>query len=171
MNDSARMNNRELSWLCFNERILQEARDPANPLVQRLRFLGIFSSNQDEFIRVRLAALVRLCRERDPRRPLLMGGLSPQEALRRVNERAARGQAAFSATYAEVLAALARQGIRVRDEHQLTTGQEIFCRAYFADVIKPQLVPLILNRRPHNIFAWETDWFSASGRPVSRPAA
>ena len=161
MNDSARMNNRELSWLCFNERILQEARDPANPLVQRLRFLGIFSSNQDEFIRVRLAALVRLCRERDPRRPLLMGGLSPQEALRRVNERAARGQAAFSATYAEVLAALARQGIRVRDEHQLTTGQEIFCRAYFADVIKPQLVPLILNRRARLPFLQDSHIYHA----------
>jgi polyphosphate kinase len=146
MYDSAKMNNRELSWLCFNERILQEARDPATPLVQRLRFLGIFSSNQDEFIRVRVAALVRLCRARDARRPVLMGGFSPQEALRRVNEKVAAGQAAFAATYAEVVKTLEEQGIRMRDESRLTTGQEIFCRAYFTDVIKPQLVPLILNR-------------------------
>lgn len=70
-----------------------------------------------------------------------MGGLSPQEALRRVNERAARGQAAFSATYAEVLAALARQGIRVRDEHQLTTGQEIFAAPTLPMSLNPSWCP------------------------------
>ena len=109
MKDSGKMNNRELSWLCFNERILQEARDPSNPLVQRLRFLGIFSSNQDEFIKVRVASLARLSRSREPGKILLMGGLSPQEALHRVNNSVAKGQAAFRETYKSVLAAMQDQ--------------------------------------------------------------
>ena len=70
MKPSAVMNNRELSWLSFNERILQEARDHSTPLMQRLRFLGIFSSNQDEFIKVRVASLVRLTRSKSKIKPL-----------------------------------------------------------------------------------------------------
>ena len=55
-------NNRELSWLSFNERVLQEAQDHSVPLLARLQFLGIFSNNQDEFFKVRIANLMRLCR-------------------------------------------------------------------------------------------------------------
>lgn len=146
MKDSAKMNNRELSWLCFNERILQEARDLSNPLVQRLRFLGIFSSNQDEFIKVRVASLARLSRSRDPKKIILMGGLSPQEALHCVNSKVAKAQIAFRETYESILAAMQEQGIRVCNESQLTPGQEKFCRDYFAQVINPQLVPLMLSK-------------------------
>ena len=74
-------NNRELSWLAFNDRVLQEACDPAVPLMQRLRFLGIFSSNQDEFIKVRLAGLVRMARSKTKSTRLLPGGYLPGELL------------------------------------------------------------------------------------------
>ena len=161
MKDSGKMNNRELSWLCFNERILQEARDPSNPLVQRLRFLGIFSSNQDEFIKVRVASLARLSRSREPGKILLMGGLSPQEALHRVNNSVAKGQAAFRETYKSVLAAMQDQGIRVRNETQLTPGQENFCRDYFAQVINPQLVPLMLTKSANLPFLQDSHIYHA----------
>ena len=60
--DDARYTNRELSWLCFNSRVLQEAADPAVPLFERVRFLAIYSSNLDEFFRVRVASLRSLLR-------------------------------------------------------------------------------------------------------------
>lgn len=161
MKPSAVMNNRELSWLSFNERILQEARDHTTPLMQRLRFLGIFSSNQDEFIKVRVASLVRLTRSKSRIKPLLMGGLTPEEALQRVNDKAATAQTAFRETYEEVLDAMEHEGIRVRNETELSEGQDAFCRAYFGNVVYPQLVPLILNKSAQLPFLQDSQIYHA----------
>ena len=140
---------------------MQEARDHSTPLVQRLRFLGIFSSNQDEFIKVRVASLVRLTRSKSKIKPLLTGGLTPDEALPRVNDKAAAAQMAFRETYEEVLDALEQEGIRVRDETQLSAGQDAFCRGYFGDVVYPQLVPLILNKSARLPFLQDSQRYHA----------
>ncbi|MFR9620103.1 MAG: hypothetical protein SNH63_02645 [Rikenellaceae bacterium] len=82
MND---MYNRELSWLQFNDRVLQEAQDRRVPLMQRLRFLGIFSNNQDEFIKVRVANLIRFNAMRGKKKVTMTGGYTPAELLPQIN--------------------------------------------------------------------------------------
>ena len=139
-------NNRELSWLSFNERVLQEAQDHSVPLLARLQFLGIFSNNQDEFFKVRIANLMRLCRSRKQRQQRLIGGYTPSELLVEVSRQTERAQEAFTRTYHELLHEMEQQGIFVVGEGQLTERQRAFCRDYFVSVVSPYLVPLILRK-------------------------
>ena len=76
--------NRELSWLSFNERVLQEAADPTTPLIERIKFLGIFSSNLDEFFRVRVATLTRMVKAR--KKATAMLGEDPKNILSEIQE-------------------------------------------------------------------------------------
>lgn len=139
-------NNRELSWLSFNERVLQEAQDHSVPLLARLQFLGIFSNNQDEFFKVRIANLMRLCRSRKQRQQRLIGDYTPSELLVEVSRQTERAQEAFTRTYHELLHEMEQQGIFVVGEGQLTERQRAFCRDYFVSVVSPYLVPLILRK-------------------------
>ena len=139
-------NNRELSWLSFNERVLREAQDGSVPLLSRLQFLGIFSNNQDEFFKVRIANLMRLCRTRKQRMQQLPGGYTPSELLAEVSRQADRAQAEFARTYRDVLQEMETQGIFVVNEMQLSETQREFCRDYFASVVSQRLVPLVLRK-------------------------
>ena len=140
------VNNRELSWLAFNERVMQEAEDASVPLIQRLRFLGIFSNNQDEFFRVRVAAIRRLDELTKIRKIKLQGGFSPEELLDLIQKKAISLQAKFEEVYQTILVEMQQNNIFVVDEKELTPLQIDFAQRYFAEEIRSELIPLILNK-------------------------
>ncbi|MBK8659935.1 MAG: polyphosphate kinase 1 [Bacteroidetes bacterium] len=136
--------NRELSWLSFNQRVLQEAADPQVPLLERLRFLGIFSNNQDEFFRVRVATVKRLSELGKKANTLLQG--KPRKVLEEVHDEVVRQGKLFDAIYTEVQQALKKNGIHIINETQLSKQQGAFVNKYFDEHVRPALVPIMLNQ-------------------------
>jgi polyphosphate kinase len=119
--------NRELSWLSFNRRVLQEADDKSVPLMQRLRFLGIYSNNQDEFIKVRLANLVREEKQYRGKKPkILTGGYTPDELIARIHKSVGDSQDDFQRIYKEIFDTMSALGIYMRDETALNDEQKAF---------------------------------------------
>ncbi len=138
--------NRELSWLDFNSRVLQEAQDPTVPLLQRLRFLGIYSNNQDEFIKVRVGNLIRYNNLRAKEQFKMTGGYTPAALLPLINQRVEASQRLFRETYSNIIAEMESHNIFVVNETQLTEEQQEFCRDYFFSVVSVRLVPLVLRK-------------------------
>lgn len=140
--------NRELSWLSFNRRVLQEADDKSVPLMQRLRFLGIYSNNQDEFIKVRLANLVREEKQYRGKKPkILTGGYTPDELIARIHKSVGDSQDDFQRIYKEIFDTMSALGIYMRDETALNDEQKAFCRGYFSSTISRQIVPIFLRKK------------------------
>lgn len=135
---------RDISWLSFNERVLQEACDENNPIVERLRFMGIFSSNMDEFFRVRYASIKRLSQiSNSPKRRL--GGLTPIELLSKISKISGELQSRAEDINDELVNKLETKGISFVDETELTTGQKAFVRNYFIEKVSPSVFTLILK--------------------------
>lgn len=137
---------RDLSWLSFNARVLQEAADPAVHLYDRLRFLGIFSNNLDEFFRVRVASLNRMVQLGKKAKAHLEQ--NPDKILRKIQEIVGRQRAEFDRIFNDIMAALARQQIYLRTERSLTPQQELFVSRYFAEKVRTHLVPLMIESIP-----------------------
>ncbi len=134
--------NREISWLSFNERVLQEAADSNVPLVERIRFLGIFSNNLDEFFRVRVATWRRLIDI--PGTDNLLRE-SPEKILNKINKIDYEHQQRFLAIYKQLLVELEKENIFIINENQLTDDQGSYVRQYFRDVVRPNLFPIMMK--------------------------
>ncbi len=136
--------DRELSWVAFNGRVLQEAADERVPLAERLHFLAIFSTNLDEFFRVRVAALRALGRLKKRDRRAL--GFSPRKLLREIHRRVGRQQEAFGALFAHRLVpALAERGVALRDERDPTEAEAAFLREAFRERVAEHVRPVPLG--------------------------
>lgn len=135
--------NRELSWLHFNERVLQEAADPTVPLIERLRFLAIFSSNLDEFYRVRVATLNRFADVNVKAKEFL--GYSPKKILKLIKELVVSLERRFDILYDEIIDLLAKEKIFIINEMQLNVARGQFVRQYFVEIVLPKLVPIMLD--------------------------
>ena len=139
--------NREISWLSFNERVLQEAADKTVPVLDRLKFLGIFSNNLDEFFRVRVATLKRLMEFGRKAKTTLH--VKPQKLLEEIQKIVIEQNLLFEKTYKEIHQELRAQKIAIIDEKKLNAAQSAYVKSYFADHVRPSLVPIMLNQVKH----------------------
>ncbi len=135
--------NREIAWLSFNERVLQEAADPTTPLIERVKFLGIFSNNRDEFYRVRVASVKRMLKLGKSAIPLIGG--DPKEILDTILKKVIEQQNRFEEVYQEILKELARNNIFIINEKQLDLTQKNFVKEYFTEEIISDLFPIMVD--------------------------
>lgn len=135
--------NREISWLHFNERVLQEAMDPKNPVIERLKFLGIFSNNRDEFFRVRVATLRRLIQieksKGDPKE------FNARQVLNDILEIVEVQEKQFTDTFLQLRDELAKKNIIFLDENNLDAGQGAYVQKYFNSEVRPVIFPIMLK--------------------------
>ena len=136
--------NRELSWLEFNRRVLEEAQDPTQPLLERVKFLTIFSSNLDEFFEIRVAGIKQQIESETS--DVGPDGLSPTEIFNSIQRIVRELVAAEYALWNnELLPELAKNGIRIRDVAQLSAKRAAWARRYFQEEVFPMLTPLAVD--------------------------
>jgi len=136
--------NRELSWLQFNARVLQEAQDASVPLIERLRFLGIFSNNLDEFFKVRYATVKRIVEAGKGGRSEL-GGISASDLLDVITQTVIEQQAQSLRILTEIEQQLHKEGIHILNETEITPEQSAFISEYFIGKVSPALVTIMLD--------------------------
>jgi len=137
--------NREISWLAFNERVLNEAGNPNIPVIERMRFLGIFSNNLDEFFRVRVATLRRAMGV--SKKPIDPMDFDPEETLQEIQEIINAQQEKFDYLFHLVTEQLTKSGVSLLNEKQILKEHIPFLKDYYEEQIKPYLIPVILNHR------------------------
>ena len=136
--------NRELSWLQFNARVLQEAEDETTPLIERLRFLGIFSNNLDEFFKVRYATIKRIVEAGKGGRSVL-GGISAKELLEKITLTVIEQQKTSLRILSDIEAQLQDENIYIIDEHEVSDAQSTFISDYFLQKVSPALVTIMIG--------------------------
>jgi polyphosphate kinase len=136
--------NREISWLYFNDRVLQEAADPTVPLIERVRFLAIFSSNLDEFYRVRVATMTRLAALNEKSKEIL--GYNPKKLLNQIKNLVVKQERKFNNLYENIIVKqLAEEKIFILNDKQLNVSRGAFVKNYFREKLLATLVPIMLD--------------------------
>lgn len=136
--------NREISWLYFNDRVLQEAADPSVPLIDRIKFLAIFSSNLDEFYRVRVATMSRLANLNEKAKELL--GYNPKKILNQIKNIVVRQERKFNNLYENIIVKqLAEEKIFILNDKQLNVSRGEFVKRYFRETLLATLVPIMID--------------------------
>lgn len=136
--------DREKSWLTFNARVLQEAADETVPLLDRLRFLGIFSNNLDEFFRVRYAAIRRMKIE-SVNAEKILGGISPERLLKDITEIVIEHQSESLRILSDIEEKLEKENIYIINEKEINKEQENFIKDFFIQKVSPAVVTIMLN--------------------------
>jgi polyphosphate kinase len=160
---------RDISWLSFNARVLQEAADNSVPLKERIRFLGIFSNNLDEFFRVRVATLTRML-EFGSKADLRMHlEKNPKRIMDEINQIVLLQQNEFDRIWNEIIVEMKRNNVFLKTEKQLTLSQQKFVRNYFDTEVRSNIIPLMIesisefpNLRDKSIYLavkmWSSDY-------------
>jgi polyphosphate kinase len=139
----AQIINREISWLAFNERVLNEAADHTVPLLERLKFLGIFSNNRDEFFRVRVASVKRWAALNEI---IEATDDDPREILAQIQRITIRQQKQYEAIYQEIIKELHKENIFIINEKQFSESQSAFVEEYFERKVDPVISPIMLDQ-------------------------
>ncbi|MEK3793266.1 polyphosphate kinase 1 [Paenibacillus sp. FSL R7-0204] len=136
--------NRDLSWIEFNRRVLGEAQDPENPLIERAKFLAIVSSNLDEFISVRVAGIQDQIRAGYTKKDFT--GYTPSGLYKRLSKRVTKIVADQYRTFKDISRSLHKEGIVFVDYEDLTPAQEQSIEEYYRDIIFPVLTPMAVDQ-------------------------
>ena len=140
---------RDISWLSFNARVLQEANDQSVTLKDRIRFLGIFSNNLDEFFRVRVATLKRMVELLEKKKSLNIDILdSPHLILDEIQKVVLKQQSEFNRIWGNINRELIKRKILIINDRKLNNEQKIFVKDYFDNVVRPYIIPLMIENLP-----------------------
>ncbi len=139
---------RDISWLSFNARVLQEAADPTVPLRERIRFLGIFSNNMDEFFRVRVATLKRMMEYSGKSKINMHLELAPAKILDEIQSIVLQQQGEFNAIWEGIRRDLEKEKVFLVNERQLSKEEQKFVQNYFEEEVRSHIIPLMIESIP-----------------------